>query len=103
LPAVEDYQGTVAYLLGMGWHEKRGRFDELNRALHRITLISTFDTGLAKLTSWQPGGGRQVQAAVDMNQSLVAATATSTSRPDLGEDAMPAWKNFLWLDNAGLS
>jgi RHS repeat-associated protein len=100
VPAIEDYQGTVAYLLGMGYHARIGRFNSTLADLHKARQWSVFDAGLAKLTSRTESGSPKAQGQVDMPGSTVLLVANETWRPDLDEEQFTALPSYRWVSFA---
>jgi len=100
VPAIPDYQGTVAYLLGMGYFERIGRFNAALAGLHKVRQLSVFEAGLSKLTARTQGGTPKVQGRVDMPLHTTVLVANETSHPDLDEDPFTALQNYRWLSIA---
>ena len=49
VPAVQDYQGTAAYLLGMGYFQKLDAFDAQNQQFHKVQGLVNFQSGLGTI------------------------------------------------------
>jgi YD repeat-containing protein len=103
VPLREEYEGTAAYLLGMGYYEKENRFAELNERLHKVSVLSRFDAGLAKMTARRTNSTLKTQGGVDMPHRIVVAFADNSRRPDLGEEQFSLFDNFWWLNAANSS
>ena len=102
-PAIEDYQGTAVYLMGMSYFEREGEFQQLNQNLHKVQIVSRFAEGLSKLTTTEVGGVTKVQPGVDMLHTETAIAGNRTVHPDSREDRTAAQISFLWLDLASSS
>ncbi len=89
-PAIEDYQGTAVYLMGMSYFERAGEFQRLNQNLHKVQMVSRFAEGLSKLTTTEVGGTTKVQPGVDMLHNETAIAGNRTVHPDSGEDPTAA-------------
>ena len=48
MPNVWDYQGTAAYLLGMGYFQKNDAFDVDNQQWHKVRDLIKFSSGLGR-------------------------------------------------------
>lgn len=86
------YQGAVAYLMGMAYHEKVGRFEVMNQNLHKVRVMSQLTFGMAGIraarnTSGQlPSGNIDlVQPYVDMFAKEVVMAGNTTIHADSGD------------------
>ena len=61
---VWDYQGTAAYLLGMGYFQKNDAFDVNNQQWHKVRDLIKFSSGLGVIGA--TGNATNMQAKVDM-------------------------------------
>ena len=103
--ALEDYQGTVACLLGLNFFKQESDFMALSEQLHKVKTLSENCAGLAKLVR---GGSTNFQAAVDIQSGFLLGAPhldepSGTVRLDIREDEFTSWENFLWLWVAGAS
>jgi RHS repeat-associated protein len=98
VPALEDYQGTAAVVMGMGYYEKLDRFTEVLEGLHKIRTLMTYSCGLAKLTPKSVGGSTKIQPSVDMIVLLAMVGAgNDTTRADSGYDSKSSWEDYYWM------
>ncbi|MBP7826889.1 MAG: hypothetical protein KA236_10105 [Verrucomicrobia bacterium] len=97
------YQGAVAYLMGMAYFEKVGRFDMLNRRLHKVQVASQLAFGLssiraARVNNALPSGNIDlVQPSIDMFYKEVAIAGNTTIRLDSGDDGMVPNDDYFHL------
>ena len=63
VPPVQDYQGTAAYLLAMGYYQKNDAFDALNQQWHGVRGLINFESGLGAVGN---SAQTNMQARVDM-------------------------------------
>jgi len=101
VPAIEDYQGTAATLLGMGYFEKLDRFDVLNQRVHKLREFTRFYTGLAKLAA--ASSSTQMQAQVDMIMQEELIIGNGSLRPDAGDRFYNAVEDYLAIDSVAYS
>jgi RHS repeat-associated protein len=64
VPNLWDYQGTAAYLLGMGYYQKYDAFDVNNQQWHKVHSLIKFESGLGVIGA--TGNATNMQAKVDM-------------------------------------
>jgi len=94
--SAEIYQGTTAYLMGMGFYERVSRFDEIGESLHKIHTITRIDCGLSKIAAKRVSGSipnaaiTLIQPGVDMLENYIVFAGNGTLRPDEGADAATA-------------
>jgi hypothetical protein len=55
IPAVSDYQGAAAYMMGMDYYSHVSQFLPINEQLHKAQVVSWFSEGLSRLTPVQLG------------------------------------------------
>lgn len=100
------YQGTVAYLMGMAYYEKVGRFDSLNQHLHKVQVQSQFASGLAgiraaRVNNALPNGDIDlIQPSVDMFYRQVVIVGNTTLRLDSGDDGNVPNDDYFHLNLA---
>ena len=104
--AIEDFQGTVACLLGLNYYKHESDFTRLSERLHKVKTLSVNEAGLAKLA--RSASGTQVQGAVDIMGGFLLGgphlnEPSGTVRMDIREDAFTSWEDFLWVWVAGVS
>jgi RHS repeat-associated protein len=94
VPPVQDYQGTAAYLLAMGYYQKNDAFDALNQQWHGVRGLVDFHSGLGTV-----GNAKQtnMQARVDMIIEGETIIANGTFRPDSGVPDFTALQNYYTL------
>lgn len=95
VPSIQDYQGTVAYLLAMGYWQKADAFNALNKQWHKIQGILDFKSGLGEVAA---PGLTNMQAKVDMIGTGELILANGTLRPDSGVPDFTATQNYYTLD-----
>lgn len=93
-PAIEDYQGAAAYLMGMDYYEKVSEFIPVNERLHKTQLVSWFAEGLSKLTPMDLGGNNFMRPSLDMFFSEIAYAGNGTTHPDSGNGYLAGTENF---------
>lgn len=98
------YQGKASYLAGMSYFKKTDDFDMLNRRLHKITPISTWEAGLSIISAARNGSGQLANNAVDPVLPMVdmfiyetASVANDTVRPDSGRSGEMEYQNYALL------
>jgi RHS repeat-associated protein len=100
------YQGTAAYLMGMDYYQRVGRFRLFNQHIQKNKVLSEYSFGLAKLAAKRVGGVLTngnidlVQPQVDMLDQEVAYTGNHSLHPDSGQDLYAQDGNYNILDNA---
>jgi RHS repeat-associated protein len=94
IPPVQDYQGTAAYLLAMGYYQKNDVFDALNRQWHGIQGLINFGSGLG--TVGNPSQ-TNMQARVDMTIQTELLIANGSLRPDSGVPDFSVPQNYYTL------
>lgn len=84
----EVMQGTAAYLMGMTYYARQGRFDEALANLHKVHRVSMLADGLARFNAARSGGALPwgqfalVEPNVDMFFQEVAHAGNRSRRPD---------------------
>jgi len=94
VPPVQDYQGTAAYLLAMGYHQKNDAFDALNQQWHGVRGLIQFKSGLGTVGN---SARTNMQARVDMLITGESLIANSSLRPDSGVPGFSAAQNYYTL------
>jgi len=104
--SADVYQGAVAYLMGMAYYEKVGRFDALNQRLHKVQVESWYAAGLASIRAARtnnalPSGNIDlVQPSVDMFFQQVVIAGNTTVRLDSGDDGNVPNDDYFHLNVA---
>lgn len=80
VPPVQDLQGTMAYLLGMGYFQKLDAFDQINQQYHKIRGLVRFQSGLGVLGS--AASPTKMQPKVDMSLFGEVVLAHGSLHPD---------------------
>src|ERR1039457_7485773 len=75
VPPVQDYQGTTAYLLAMGYYQKNDAFDALNQQWHGVRGLINFESGLGAVGN---SSQTNMQARVDMATSAETLIANGS-------------------------
>lgn len=100
---VEAFQGTLAYLMGMGYYEKVGRALDAHQRLHKARVVSFAGDGLAKLDALRLPDGMPavsdgqvhlIAPSVDMYFNVLAFAGAGLTRMDTGGDPFNAWDDF---------
>src|SRR5436190_766078 len=81
VPSIQDYQGTVAYLLAMGYWQKNDAYVALNKKWQKIQGLLSFQSGLGEVGA---RGLTNMQAKVDMVGKDELILANGSLRPDSG-------------------
>jgi hypothetical protein len=95
------YQGATIYLAGMSYYKKVSDFDQVNRNLHKIDVLSSWAAGLSKLGPARDGSGNLTNGTVnpvlpnvDMFFYELAFVGNGTLRPDSGETQELQGQNY---------
>ena len=95
------YQGGVAYLMGMAYHENCDNFDRLNQRLHKVRTLSHYAQGIASLAAKHvsgslPNNGDVIltQPSVDMSVRDTTYAFGGTIHADSGDDVVEARESF---------
>ena len=94
VPPVQDYQGTAAYLLAMGYYQKNDAFDALNQQWHGVRGLINFESGLGAVGN---SSQTNMQARVDMATSAETLIANGSLRPDSGVPDFSVPQNYYTL------
>ena len=95
VPSVWDYQGTAAYLLGMGYYQKKDAFDFLNQQWHKIHTLLSFSSGLGVIGA--TGNSTNMQAKVDMGVKFELWLGNSSLHQESGVPDFTALHNYYDL------
>lgn len=95
-PNVWDYQGTAAYLLGMGYFQKNDAFDVYNQQWHKIRSLVKFSSGLGVVGVCPTA--TNMQAKVDMFANLEVFLGNATLRPDSGVPEFTAAQDYFTMN-----
>ena len=95
VPPVQDYQGTAAYLLAMGYWEKKDAFSALSRQWHGLEGMINFSSGLGTVGS---PSQTNMQARVDMLGNEEALIANGSLRPDSAVPSLTVIQDYETLD-----
>jgi RHS repeat-associated protein len=93
-PAVQNYQGAAAYMMGMDYYSHVSRFLPACEQLHKAHVISWFAEGLSRLTPVQLGAQNFMRPSMDMFYSEMAHAGNGTSHPDSGNDPLAGRDDF---------
>lgn len=104
---VEAFQGTLAYLMGMGYYEKVGRALDAHQRLHKARLVSFAGDGLAKIDARRLANGMPeviangeihvIQPSVDMFFQMMAYAGAGITRMDTGEYPLNTYEDFATM------
>jgi YD repeat-containing protein len=92
---VWDYQGTAAYLLGMGYFQKNDAFDVNNQQWHRVRDLIKFSSGLGVIGG--TGNATNMQAKVDMFNNGELTIGNGSLQLNSGVPDFTAVQNYLTL------
>jgi len=90
---VWDYQGTAAYLLGMGYFQKNDAFDVNNQQWHKMRDLIRFSCGLGIIGA--TGNATNMQAKVDMFSGVELTVANGSLQPNSGVPDITALQNYF--------
>lgn len=96
-PAVEDYKGTGAYLLGMSYLEQSSKWSDWIDDLTKIRELSFFAAALGKLSLT----GTNVAGGVDMPVNNMVAIDNAGNRIDRDEPDRTLRTDNTWLQAVG--
>jgi RHS repeat-associated protein len=103
------YQGTAAYLMGMSYYEKIGRFRQFNNRLQKATILTMYSFGLSKLSAQRTGGSLPsgnidlIEPQVDMTSAELVYMGNRSLHPDSGEDTWTRENDLALLEIANNS
>lgn len=100
VPTLPDFQGTAAYLMGMDYYNKVGRFTALDEQLHKVHVLSWYAEGLFKLTSITKSGTNLMQPSMDMYLNEVVHAGNGTDQAGSGADFTSGMDDFMTLLSA---
>jgi RHS repeat-associated protein len=96
-PAIQDYQGTAAYLMGMDYFRNVGKFLATDEQLHKAHILSWFAEGLCKLTSTNVSGTTMTRPTLDIYLNEIAHAGNGTTHPDSGGDFLGGVDDFATI------
>ena len=96
VPAVQDYQGTAAYLLGMGYFQKLDAFTAQNQQFHKVQGLVNFQSGLGTIGA--AASATNMQAKVDMIVNGEVILGNGSLRPDSQTPSFSALENYYTLE-----
>jgi RHS repeat-associated protein len=94
IPAVQDYQGAAAYMMGMDYYSHVSAFLPLCEQLHKAQVVSWYAEGISRLTPVQLGPQNFMRPSMDMFYSEMAHAGNGTSHPDSGNDPLAGTDDF---------
>ncbi len=94
VPAVQDYQGAAAYMMGMDYYSHVSAFLPLCEQLHKAQVVSWYAEGISRLTPVQLGAQNFMRPSMDMFYSEMAHAGNGTSHPDSGNDPLAGTDDF---------
>jgi RHS repeat-associated protein len=89
---VWDYQGTAAYLLGMGYFQKNDAFDVNDQQWHKVRDLIKFSSGLGIIGV--TGNATNMQAKVDMYNNGELVIGNGSLQPNSGIPDFTALQNY---------
>jgi len=92
---VWDYQGTAAYLLGMGYFQKNDAFDANNQQWHKVRDLIKFSSGLGVIGV--TGNATNMQAKVDMFNDVELRIGNGSLQLNSGVPDFTALQNYYTL------
>ena len=95
IPAVSDYQGAAAYMMGMDYYSHVSQFLPVCEQLHKAQVVSWYAEGLSRLTPVQLGAQNFMRPSMDMFYSEMAHAGNGTSHPDSGNDPLAGTDDFM--------
>jgi RHS repeat-associated protein len=95
IPNVWDYQGTAAYLLGMGYFQKNDAFDVYDQQWHKVHGLLKFSSGLGVIGVTPTA--TKMQAKVDMFNNVEVLLGNASLRPDSAVPEFTATQNYFTL------
>ena len=95
IPAIENYQGAAAYMMGMDYYSHVCQFLPVDEQLHKVQVVSWFAEGLSKLTPVQLGAQHFMRPSMDMYYSQIVHAGNGTSHPDSGNDSLAGADDFM--------
>src|SRR5207253_3150809 len=100
VPAVEDYQGTAVYLMGMTYYQKESSSFDLIENLNKITIFSRAASGISAFRSKTVGGAAKTQPRVDMSHHLLVEAGFNCLHADGDQHIHKAANDYGWLEAA---
>ncbi|HWY31529.1 MAG TPA: DUF6531 domain-containing protein, partial [Candidatus Acidoferrum sp.] len=94
IPAVQNYQGMAAYLMGVDYYSHVSSFLPVCEQLHKVQVVSWYAEGLCRLTPVQLGAQNFMRPSMDMFYSEMAHAGNGTSHPDSGNDTLAGTDDF---------
>jgi RHS repeat-associated protein len=107
--SADVYQGTVAYLMGMAYYERNSRFEDFLQRLYKARVISSYASGLSKLSPKRVGGQLPngdvtlIQPNVDMFFEQATVAGNGSYRADVGRDFDSVQDDYFQLANLNAS
>jgi RHS repeat-associated protein len=98
VPNVWDYNGTAAYLLGMGYFQKNDAFDIYDQQWHKVHGLIKFSSGLGVIGACPTA--TNMQAKVDMFNNVEVLLGNASLRPDSAVPELTAAQNYFILNIA---
>jgi RHS repeat-associated protein len=96
VPKVWDYQGTAAYLLGMGYFQKNDAFDVYNQQWHKLHSLIKFSAGLGVIGA--TGNPTNMQAKVDMFNNVELYIGNASLNLSSGVPDFTSLQNYFTLN-----
>ena len=94
IPAVQDYQGAAAYMMGMDYYSHVSAFLPVCEQLHKAQVLSWYAEGISRLTPVPLGAQNFMRPSMDMFYSEMAHAGNGTSHPDSGNDPLAGTDDF---------
>ena len=94
IPAVQDYQGAAAYMMGMDYYSHVSAFLPVCEQLHKAQVVSWYAEGISRLTPVPLGAQNFMRPSMDMFYSEMAHAGNGTSHPDSGNDPLAGADDF---------
>ena len=98
IPNVWDYNGTAAYLLGMGYFQKNDAFDVYDQQWHKVHGLIKFSSGLGVIGVCPTA--TNMQAKVDMFNNGEVILGNASLRPDSAVPELTVAQNYFILNIA---
>lgn len=96
IPKVWDYQGTAAYLLGMGYFQKNDAFDVYDQQWHKLHSLIKFSAGLGIIGA--TGNATNMQAKVDMFNNIELYLGNASLNLGSGVPDFTSLQNYFTLN-----
>lgn len=94
VPAVQDYQGAAAYMMGMDYYSHVSQFLPVCEQLQKAQVVSWYAEGISRLTPVPLGAQNFMRPSMDMFYSEMAHAGNGTSHPDSGNDPLAGTDDF---------